>query len=120
MSQTFGRERRLLTAKDFKQVFDNAKRFRSTNFQALVTQNSQPFSRIGFVIAKRNIAHAVSRNRVRRIVRETFRKKGLVANINIDIVFMVYKTAGSLTNQQLFDECESLWIKLHSHYKQVS
>jgi ribonuclease P protein component len=70
----FGRERRLLVPAEFKQVLDHAaERAVHPNFLLLAVPNTLGRSRIGFVLPKRRVRHAVERNRVKRIIREAFR-----------------------------------------------
>src|SRR5690554_648864 len=73
---SFEREKRLLKPFEFKRVFDNTE-LRSGTAQLLVlaSANQQDNPRIGFVFSKKNIKLAVDRNRVKRIIRESFRQQ---------------------------------------------
>ncbi len=70
----FGKHQRLLTARDFKAVFDNAC-FKASHRHLLLlaVPNSLPVARLGTVVSKKNAKHAVQRNRIKRLLREQFR-----------------------------------------------
>ena len=69
----FTREQRLLTGGQFKNVFAQARRSSDRYFTVLVRENDKANARLGLAIAKKRIRHAVGRNRVKRLVRESFR-----------------------------------------------
>lgn len=71
---TFGRELRLLNSRHFSAVFsDNTHRVAHTNLLLLAKPNDLGHPRLGLVIAKKHIKTAVRRNRVKRVVRDSFR-----------------------------------------------
>lgn len=84
----FPREHRLLSPADFKRVLD-APTLRATQpqFVLLAIDNGLETARIGFVLPKRRIRHAVARNRVKRIMRESFRRRQPALR-GLDIVVM--------------------------------
>jgi len=67
--------------------------------------------RIGFAIAKKRIAHAVARNRIRRVARESFRHK-LVEIGAVDIVILAQPAAAAANNQELFRSLANHWRKI--------
>lgn len=70
----FGKSLRLLNAGDYKAVFDNATlKVSSQQVLFLARKNHQNHPRLGLVIAKKNVRLAVQRNRIKRIIRESFR-----------------------------------------------
>src|SRR5690554_7433554 len=75
MSETsFERNKRLLKPYEFKRVFDNTElRGGTSQILVLASANQLENPRIGFVFAKKNMKLAVDRNRVKRIIRESFR-----------------------------------------------
>lgn len=73
-SYSFCRDLRLLNPDEFQNVFNNnPQRAVSPNLTLLAIHNQLKHSRIGFVISKKNVRHAVARNRIKRITRENFR-----------------------------------------------
>lgn len=70
----FGKEHRLLTPKEFKQVFDGAV-FKASHrcLLLLAIPTTGSVARMGLVIAKKHAKLAVQRNRMKRQLRESFR-----------------------------------------------
>ena len=69
-------------------------------------------------VAKKNVKKAVQRNRIKRIIRETFRQKkhGIDA---VDIVVLVRQGICDKTNQDLVKAINTLWQKLGSEDRQL-
>ena len=72
-SYRFQRELRLLNAKDFSRVFDQAFKVNNQAFTLLARKNELGHPRLGLVIAKKNLRFAHQRNRIKRLLREGFR-----------------------------------------------
>ena len=112
-SCTFNKTQRLLNAVDFSQVFDG-NRVKVANSSLLIlakpTYGSQ--SRLGLVIAKKNVATAVQRDRLKRVVRETFRQRQF--KTPLDIVFLARRGADGLCTQKLTQLLNKSWDKLDS------
>ena len=109
---TFSRNKRLLNSKEFQAVFDNNNcRVAHPNLLLLAKPNPLNHPRLGMVVAKKNIRFAVARNRVKRVVRETFR---LVQHDlgGVDIIFLARKGIAELSPQQQTQLLEKSWRKL--------
>lgn len=112
----FNRESRLLTPGHFKNVFENASRFSSQHFTILITQNSTDDNRLGLAIAKKRVKLAVERNRIKRLIRESFRLNR--HNLpSIDMVVMVKSGIDKLDNQEINQQIESIWRKINRRHK---
>jgi ribonuclease P protein component len=114
MQNSFGypRQLRLLNAADFRTVFDKVDvKAPSEHCLLLARRNQLEQPRIGFILSKKNIKHAVQRNRVKRATREFVRlnKENLPA---LDVVFMGRKGIDKLTNEQLHQLIEKQFAKL--------
>ena len=72
-SAGFARDARLLKPVQFEQVFAENERARTDTLLVMARPNALGQARLGMVIAKRVLPHAVDRNRIKRCVRETFR-----------------------------------------------
>lgn len=95
----YPRQARLLTAKDFRTVFEQTSAKAPTpEILLLATDSNCP--RLGFIIAKKSVKHATDRNRIKRLAKEYFRlhRSSMPA---IDIVFMARKGITELTDSQL-------------------
>lgn len=108
---TFGKDRRLLKASEYKEVFDNnVFRVAHPKHLLLVKPNGTAVSRLGLVVAKKNVATAVGRNRVKRAVREVFRTTALP--VAIDIVFLARKDADKLSSDEMTTLLQHSWARL--------
>lgn len=108
----FGKKLRLLDASDFQPVFKSA-RFKVSCQHLLVLAGSSNLAnpRLGLVIAKKNVAKAVDRNRIKRILRESFRhNQGLLPAV--DIVILARSGIGSLNKKDVRSKIEKLWRDL--------
>ena len=107
---TFPRAKRLRLATEFKQVFSRASRVGESGITVLYCRNAIAFPRLGFAVSKKQIPTAVQRNRIKRIVKESFRRQTLPA---VDIVVMAYKTPTALTNSELRQKIQGIWAKIN-------
>ena len=108
----FSKYLRLLNASDYKAVFDDAP-FRASNQHLLVLSkpNQKPQPRLGLVIAKKNVRLAVQRNRIKRILRESFRLNQHQLPC-LDFVVLARRNLDSLDNQQLHELFHKQWQKI--------
>jgi ribonuclease P protein component len=107
----FPRSSRLLNAGDYRTVFNGAQlKVSDRNLLILATPNQLPYPRVGLVIAKKNVRLAVQRNRVKRIIRESFRLQYSLPNL--DIVVLARKGMGDLDNPALRRLIEQSWQRL--------
>jgi ribonuclease P protein component len=97
----FPKTARLLSPKDYKPVFDNSRYKVSTKqFLLLATASQARRPRLGLVIAKKNVSKAVQRNRLKRVLRESFRLRQSEIPL-IDIVVLARKDADKLAPLEL-------------------
>ena len=97
----FPKTARLLSPKDYKPVFDNARYKVSTKqFLLLATASQARRPRLGLVIAKKHVSKAVQRNRLKRVLRESFRLRQSEIPL-IDIVVLARKDADKLALVEL-------------------
>lgn len=120
MNRGFGREKRLLTPRHFKAVFDSpAGRVPGKNVLLLARANQLDHPRIGLVIGKKSVKLAVERNRLKRVIRESFRQNQDNL-IGWDIVIVARKGLGDLENPELFQQFGKLWKRLaRNHPRQT-
>ncbi len=112
MSFAFSRELRLCSAADFKQVFDKTElKVSSRQLLILARVNEHDNSRLGLVVAKKNIRTAVGRNRAKRHIRETFRLRQAELG-NLDVVVLVRKGFGELEDTELNRLLAKQWKRL--------
>lgn len=76
----------------------------------LASSNTRGHARIGLVFSRKNLKHAVQRNRVKRRVRETFRlQTDLPA---LDIIVLGRQGLADVDNQVLNELLNDLWSRL--------
>jgi ribonuclease P protein component len=118
MSHKFPKSARLLNAHDYSQVFNKCSvRAGSTAGTVLALPASDNRSRLGIIVAKKNVRLATDRNRIKRLVREYFRNHPLTASMSL--VFMARRGAGALSNADVLGDLDRLWQKLNSKHAQI-
>jgi ribonuclease P protein component len=81
-------------------------------FTVLYRPNGLMRPRLGLAIAKKKVRRAVARNRLKRIIRESFRVAERQLN-SFDIVIMARQKAGSALNKELFASLDHHWQLMH-------
>ncbi|TFH75523.1 ribonuclease P protein component [Gammaproteobacteria bacterium LSUCC0112] len=118
--QSFGRKLRLLTASDYKAVFGKAEfKVSSPQLLILAIKSGYETPRLGLVIAKKHIRQAVQRNRIKRLLRESFRAHQQLLN-ELDIVILARSGADSLDNKTFVILIEKLWQDLIRRRKRLT
>lgn len=96
---------------DFRQVFKSGQKSVDAQFIVLARPNGQAMSRLGLAIAKRYTPGAVGRNRIKRLIRESFMHYQPF-NVPIDAVVMNRPNTAKKNNRQLFESLAAHWRKL--------
>ena len=106
--ESFSRAYRLTAAADYQHVFADASRFGNKNFTLLVRKNSLGHPRLGLAIAKKSVRLAVNRNRIKRLIRESFRHE--IKDLpSIDIIAMCRTSAVELPSSEIRTQLETQW-----------
>lgn len=108
----FPKQLRLLTAGDYRYVFDHAiYKVHGKGLMALACPNGLGHPRLGLVISKKNVRRAVDRNRLKRLARESVRlqQSSLPA---VDIVLLARRGAGELDKATLHRQLFGMWRRL--------
>ncbi len=103
---------RLLTAADYRQVF-NAPDFKTgrREFLLLARRNSEPTHRLGLAVAKKHVPTAVRRNLIKRLARECFRHTESTVPM-LDIVVLTRPGAREAERQALRESLAVLFARL--------
>ena len=108
----FTKEQRLLTPAAFREVFDAPERkLHQSHLMAFVRTNTHEQPRVGMAITKRKVPTAVSRNLIKRQIREQFRVKASILE-NKDIVFIIKNSIKGLSKLELKNEINNIFKKL--------
>ncbi|MDO8332901.1 MAG: ribonuclease P protein component [Pseudomonas sp.] len=112
MSRDFCREKRLLTPRQFKAVFDSPSgKVPGKNVLLLARLNNLDHPRLGLVIGKKSVKLSVERNRLKRQIRESYRHSQTALS-GWDIVVVARKGLGDLENTELAQQFGKLWKRL--------
>ncbi|WP_263143638.1 ribonuclease P protein component [Pseudomonas alcaligenes] len=112
VNRGFGREKRLLIPRQFKAVFDSPTgKVPGKHVLLLARDNGLDHPRLGLVIGKKSVKLSVERNRLKRLIRDSFRcnQDNLVG---WDIVVVARKGLGELENPELAHQFGKLWKRL--------
>ena len=115
----FRKENRLLDAAAYSYVFKKASRSRDKWFTVLYRTNENELARLGLAISKKNCRQAAARNRIKRIVRESFRQHQEQL-AGLDVVVMNQPAAKTGSNGQLFDSLSAHWRRCERAADKVS
>jgi ribonuclease P protein component len=108
----FGKQQRLLTASEFKAVFDGA-RYKATHRSLLLlaVPSATQQARLGLVVAKKHARLSVQRNRLKRLLRENFRHSQQELH-GLDIVALVKPGLWQMENKAIRTVIEEQWQRL--------
>lgn len=106
----FSKAHRLKTKTEIDFVFSKAKKLGNQSFLLLYRENTLSNARLGIIIAKKKVPKAHDRNRLKRIIRETFRN---TCNLrNVDIIFLARLGLTNIDNATLSTDLKSELNKL--------
>jgi ribonuclease P protein component len=112
VSQDFSRNKRLLVPKQFKAVFDSPTgKVPGKHLLILAKDNQLDHPRLGLVIGKKSVKLSVQRNRIKRVIRESFRQHQ-VSLAGWDVVIVARKGLGDIENAELHQHFAKLWKRL--------
>lgn len=113
----FSRRLRLTCPADFQRVFQQACRSTSPEFTVLAIANQQAYPRLGLAIAKKHVRRAVDRNRIKRLIRESFRHNQVLLS-GLDIVVLARKGVDDCANETLTSALDKHWKVLNQRCKE--
>lgn len=105
----------MLTPAQFKSVFSNPIKASSAEITLLAIPNSEQHPRLGLTVAKRYVKRANQRNRIKRIIRDSFRLNQHDIP-HLDIVVLVRNGVMEMENADINKLIEKLWRKLSRRY----
>jgi ribonuclease P protein component len=107
----FQPQQRLLKPVDFKYVFKKPAKSVDAYFTVLARTNQLTIGRLGLAIAKKRVKRAVARNRLKRLIRESFRYHQADL-IGIDCVILVQEKIEQASNQLLLKSLANHWRRI--------
>jgi ribonuclease P protein component len=108
------REAKLRKSAEFRRVFDQSSVSKDRYFRLISRFNGLGYSRLGMGVAARTCRSAVGRNRLKRLIRESFRKQQneLSGKNARDVVVVPTFRAVSEHNHTLTCALHELWTRL--------
>lgn len=106
-SESFTRAQRLLAPAQFARVFRTGRRSGNDCFNVIAAPGSGSAARLGLAVSKKVSKSAVQRNRIKRVVRESFRKHSADLPA-LDIVVMARPGAAGCDNSRLASSIDAL------------
>jgi ribonuclease P protein component len=113
----FNKHARLLKKAEFDKVFKKSVKVSNSHFLILIQKTSNQQSRLGLVISKKIDKRAVQRNRVKRIIRESFRNFEHIENC--DYVVLGRPNISNFNNSELFKSLNFLWINAQNKIRTI-
>jgi ribonuclease P protein component len=105
------REARIRRAGDFAALRQASGRLGGRCFSVRYRQNDLGHARLGLAISKRVSKRAVERNRIKRLLRESFRRVRSQLP-PLDLVVMAREQAAGVPGPELLAEIDALWRRL--------
>jgi ribonuclease P protein component len=99
--ERFWQHERIKQPRDFRRAFERRRSASDPNLVVHAVENGLPHARLGLCIGKRVIRKAVDRNRLKRLIRETFRRSKSRLPSGVD--FIVSTRRGGLTYRIVSD-----------------
>lgn len=110
--QTFSRKRRLIKKSDYDNVFQGANKVATAHFILFFRRNTLGYSRLGLALSRKKIAKAHDRNRIKRLLRESFRYDVLPS---VDIVVLAKQDASKVNHKVLLGQLSLAWEKIRQY-----
>jgi ribonuclease P protein component len=103
MGRSYGREHRISRTADFWKDRRKRKKFDTEHFLLILRKNNKDARRLGLVVG-RKVGGAVSRNRIKRLIREFFRLNKEKIPESSDLIVLAKKDIRINGYREVFDE----------------
>ena len=110
----FPNQARLTSRSDFSYVFARPSVSKDRSFRVLSRGNGRAECRLGMAVSRKVCKHAAGRNRLKRIIRESFRihREEIAGKGGHDIVVLPTVHAATICNKALFESLRDHWQKI--------
>jgi ribonuclease P protein component len=117
-AETFPRTHRLLRRSEFLRIQQQGRRVHMGHFVMLVLRGRGTVTRLGVTVGRR-VGCAVQRNRVKRVVREVFRRNRQLFPRDCDVVLVARAGADRLDYAAVLGEIERAQIAIERAVRQL-
>lgn len=111
--QGFPRRARLTRPAQYQRVFRGAQRVGDRYFTILAKPNEACLPRLGLAVSRKVSRRAVVRNRLKRVIRESFRHQ-LTTLPPRDLVVIAKPAAANASNHQLRQALQRQWQRIQA------
>jgi ribonuclease P protein component len=118
-SFVFPSQLKLTNKRAYENVLKKGLKLEFNKSRLFVLENRCEHPRIGIIIAKKSVAKAVRRNKIRRVIKEYFRLSQHRLP-NIDVVIIIGKPFDFLNKCQRQDQLNKLWQLIIERYPKAS
>jgi len=110
------RQSKLRNGTEFRCVFDAAARSSDGLFTVLARSNGRAYPRLGLAIGKKWVRRAVDRNKIKRLIRDSFRKHQNQLD-GLDLVVMS-RGNGKTENSKVLSSLKLHWQRIENYKEQ--
>lgn len=107
----FSKQHRVRKPNDYKSLFKRGRRLRDPLLTLVFHPDFGSLSRLGLAISGKAVASSVQRNRIKRQIREYFRKHHQDLP-GCDLVFTAQAAAADANTRELRQSIEALWQQM--------
>ncbi len=107
----FDKSKRLLNSRQYQHVLRQGRTYRNPLFIMVSKPNTRQTGRLGITVSKKVSKRAVDRNRLKRLIRESFRKLQLSLPNN-DFIIIARSNAAHADNRTINHTLTQMWNKL--------
>ena len=100
---------RLIRPADFKRVFTRPVVCADEFFKVLARPSEMDRPRLGMAVSRQVDKRAVGRNRIKRVIRESFRQRFTDRGPPVDFVVLPRPESATIPNRHLFQSLEKHW-----------
>jgi ribonuclease P protein component len=111
---SFPKAARILKRPEFIRLSRSGTKFQNRHFIFLYSRSHWEYSRIGITVS-RKVGDAVLRNRIKRLVRENFRRMRPMIAGAWDINIIAKKNAANLSGDEVGSSLAQLFEEIHRH-----
>jgi len=106
--QSYRKEERITSSGRYRVIYRQGVWKSSRNFTSVIYNNTQGIKRLGITVSKKT-GNAVKRNRIKRLLREFFRRNKDLFPAGCDVVLMARKNMPPLTYNETCEELTRLF-----------